>query len=179
MRSYVSIFILALLLPVAANAAGSDDSTPPKPTQTTKNCKAGKIWDKKSKKCVYPQNSSLDDDTRYQAVRELAYDGQYENSIKVLETMSDQSESRVLTYYGFNNRKAGRIEVGMKYYEQAIDANPNNLLVRSYMGQGFVEQGEKEMAWAQLREIEARGGKGSWAEASLRKAIETGEGYSY
>lgn len=172
-------FALALMLPLAANAAGSDDYEPPKPTQTIKKCKSGQVWDKKSKKCVLPGNASLDDDTRYQAVRELAYDGQYENSLKVLATMTDQKESRVLTYYGFNNRKAGKVEEGMKYYQQAVTADPNNLLVRSYMGQGYVEQGDKKSAWKQLREIEARGGKGTWAEASLRKAIETGKGYSH
>lgn len=172
-------FALAILLPISAHAAGSDSYSPPKPTGTTKFCAGGKIWDKKTKKCVYPNHSSLNDDARYEAVRELAYAGQYENSLKVLASMTDQSESRVLTYYGFNNRKAGRVEEGMKYYQQAVAADPNNILVRSYMGQGYVEQGNNKAAWAQLREIEARGGTGTWPETALRKAIKSGKGYSY
>lgn len=176
------LFIAALLLPLSAHvshAASSDDNTPPKPTKTTKYCKYGKIWDSSSKSCVNPQHSSLSDDARYVAVRELAYAGQYENSLKVLETIADQSDSRVLTYYGFNNRKAGRFSLGMKYYNAALKANPNNLLVRSYMGQGYVQQGNLKAARVQLAQIQTRGGRDSWPETSLRNAIETGEGYSY
>ena len=65
------------------------------------------------------------------------------------------------------------------FYEQAIAANPDNMLARSYMAQGFVAEGRTDEAIAQWREIKARGGEGSWAEASLRKAIRTGMTYSY
>jgi len=177
MRSLLFIFVL--LFPFSVNAASSEDDTPPKTTKTTNYCKYGKVWDSKTKSCVNPKHSSLDDDTRYSAVREFAYAGQYENSLKVLSTISDQSDSRVLTYYGFNNRKAGRIELGMKYYKAALKADPNNLLVRSYMGQGFVQQGNYDAARVQLSEIQSRGGLNKWSEISLRKAIETGNGYSY
>ncbi|MFT7595246.1 MAG: cytochrome c-type biogenesis protein CcmH/NrfG, partial [Paracoccaceae bacterium] len=64
-------------------------------------------------------------------------------------------------------------------YTRAITQNPDNILARSYMGQGFVEQGLVDQAIAQWREIKARGGEGSWAEASLREAIRTGLTYSY
>ena len=38
------ILAAALMLPTAAFAAGSTDSSPPKPTETTKVCKDGKIY---------------------------------------------------------------------------------------------------------------------------------------
>ena len=169
----------ALMFPAAAFAAGSTDSTPPKPTETTKVCKDGKIWDKKTKSCVNAQESRLDDDTRYAAVRELAYAGKYADALSVLAAMSDQSESRVLTYYGFNHRKAGRTDLGMQYYRAALKTDPDNLLARSYMGQGLVAAGDLEGARAQLAEIEARGGKWDWAGTSLRHAIRSGKTYSY
>ena len=62
---------------------------------------------------------------------------------------------------------------------KAIAANPDNLLARSYMGQGMVAEGRIDDAITQWREIKARGGEGTWAEASLREAIRTGSTYSY
>ncbi|MEM5472402.1 hypothetical protein WNZ14_11750 [Hoeflea sp. AS60] len=174
------IIATALLFPVAAFAAGSaSDSAPPKPTQTTNSCKNGQVWDKKTKSCVDAKESRLDDDTRYGAVRELAYAGRYEDALYVLAAMSDQNESRVLTYYGFTHRKAGRMELGMQYYNAALKADPDNLLARSYMGQGLVASGNIDAARVQLAEIEARGGKSSWPETSLRKAIQSGKTYNY
>lgn len=173
------ILTAALLFPMAAFAAGSSDNSPPKPTQTTTTCQNGQVWDKKTKSCVDAQESRLDDDTRYGAVRELAYAGQYKEALYVLAAMSDQTESRVLTYYGFTHRKAGRTDLGMQYYQAALKTDPDNLLARSYMGQGLVAAGDIEAARVQLAEIESRGGKSSWPETSLRKAIETGKTYSY
>lgn len=169
----------ALLFPMAAYAAGSTDSSPPKPTQTTKVCKDGKIWDKQTKSCVDAKESRLDDDTRYAAVRELAYAGEYAEALYVLAAMSDQNESRVLTYYGFTHRKAGRAYIGMQYYQAALKSDPDNILARSYMGQGLVAAGDIDAARIQLAEIEARGGHASWPQTSLRKAIETGTNESY
>lgn len=173
------ILAASLMMPVAAFAAGSTDTSPPKPTETTKVCKDGKVWDKKTKSCVNAKESRLDDDTRYAAVRELAYAGKYADALTVLAAMSDQHESRVLTYYGFTHRKAGRVDLGMKYYQAALKTDPDNLLARSYMGQGLVAAGDIEGARAQLAEIEARGGKWEWPGTSLRHAIQLGKTYSY
>lgn len=173
------IFIAALLLPISAHAAGSDFDSPPKETKTTKVCKNGTVWDSTSKKCVSASHKTLDDEIRLSAARELSYDGQYDNSNKVLAAVTNQNDSRVLTYYGFNNRKAGRINEGHKFYTAALKADPNNLLARSYMGQGYVAEGKMEAAIDQLVEIRARGGKGSWPEVALYKAIDTGKGYNY
>lgn len=165
--------------PIASFAAGSDDTAPPTPTATTIKCEEGLVYDEKTKKCVAPVEGALDDDTLYQAVRELAYAGKYDAALTVLAAMSDQSDDRVLTYLGFINRKMGNVERGMDYYDVALSLNPNNILARSYMGQGLVEQGEMELAQAQLDEIVARGGAGTWAETSLRRAIATGTTYTY
>jgi len=175
-------FLSALAISVApfmTFAAGSDDTNPPTPTGTTTECEEGLVFDEKTKKCTAPVQGSLDDDTLYQAVRELAHAGKYDAALTVLSAMSDQTDDRVLTYLGFINRKSGNVEVGMDYYDLALTLNPDNILARSYMGQGLVEQGELELAQIQLDEIVARGGAGTWAEASLRQAIATGVTYTY
>ncbi|WP_127111697.1 tetratricopeptide repeat protein [Shimia sediminis] len=163
----------------AVFAAGDEDTMVPKPTQTTKECKNGKIWSEKKKRCVKPGNAALDDDTRYDAVREYAYAGQYENAQNILQTMQNPNDDRVLTYWGFTHRKMGDVELGMAFYQRALTENPDNLLVRSYMGQAHVEAGETYLAWVQLQEIRTRGGTGGWPEQSLAEAIRTGETYSY
>lgn len=172
---------LALTLPGLAQAAGmgGSDTTPPKPTETTETCEGVQVWDPETKACVDPKESGLDADTLYRAVRELAYAGRLEDAQGVLRAMPDQDADRVLTYWGFTHRKLGHRVLARAFYERAIAANPDNLLARSYMGQGFVADGDTEAAIAQWREIKARGGDGSWAEASLRKAIRSGLTYDY
>lgn len=162
----------------AVSAAGGDSSSPPKPTNTTKKCLFGRVYDKERGRCVKPDKTNFTDDELYGAVRELAYDGQYENAQDVLRVM-DPNDDRALTYWGFTYRKMGEIDLANSYYQRAIDANPDNILARSYMGQGFVSEGKTELAIAQWREIKSRGGEGTWAEASLREAIRTGLTYSY
>lgn len=161
----------------AVSAAGGD-SSPPKPTNTTKKCLFGRVYDEAAGRCVKPNKTNFSEEQLYQAVRELAYDGQFENAQNVLRVM-DQDDDRVLTYWGFTYRKMGEAELANTYYQRAIETNPDNILARSYMGQGYVTEEKTELAIAQWREIKARGGEGTWAEASLREAIRTGLTYSY
>lgn len=165
--------------PVAAFAVGSGDNDPPKPTPTSAECKEGLVWDEAKKECVAPKDSRLEEDQLYRAVRELAYAGKYRGAAEVLDAMPDQASDRVLTYRGFIARKTGDVELGMAYYRQAIARNPDNLLVRSYMGQSLVEQGQPDAAREQLVEIMARGGAGTWPAEALRTAIGTGVTYDF
>jgi len=179
MKRMLAAAIPFALVPFLTFAAGSDDTAPPTPTATTTKCEEGLVFDEKTRKCVEPVEGRLDDDSLYQAVRELAYAGKYDGALKVLSAMSDPADDRVLTYLGFINRKMGNVERGLDYYDVALKLNPDNILARSYLGQALVEQGEIEMAQAQLDEITARGGVGTWAEKSLRQAIATGVTYTY
>jgi cytochrome c-type biogenesis protein CcmH/NrfG len=67
----------------------------------------------------------------------------------------------------------------MAYYALALTLNPDNMLVRSYMGQALVEQGDIAAAARQLDEIRMRGGTGTWAEISLAHAVGTGQSLNY
>lgn len=163
----------ALALPFgAAHAAGGGEEAPSKP-----KCEKGFVYDKKTKKCLQT-DSSLGTETLYQNVRQLAYAGRYLEAQDVLAAMPQQDD-RTLTYMGFTNRKLGRADLAMDYYTQALAVNPSNVLARSYMGQGLVEQGRVAEAIAQLRAIRAHGGSGTWAEASLKRAIATGQTFNY
>lgn len=164
---------LALALPINAFAA-SDETAPPKKPK----CESGFVYDKNSKKCVSGNGYSVDVDTLYQEVRALSYDGRYDDA-QLLLALMPANDDRTLTYMGFTHRKMGHSEVAMDYYIRAIARNPGNVLARSYMGQGFVDDGNVTAAIEQLREIRAHGGTGTWAEASLRTAIATGETFNW
>lgn len=165
--------------PIAAYAAGSDDSEPPTPTETTTECAEGEVWDEKTKACIKAEESSLNDDQRFGAVRELAYAGRHDEALAILALMTEGETSRVLTYQGFLLRQTGRVEEGIAAYERAIALNPQNILARSYYGQLLVQMNELELAQTQLDEIRAADGTGTWAETALANAITTGVTYTY
>jgi len=174
-----SLIAALILCPTLAFSAGSDTPTPPKKTETSESCENGKVWDKKTKSCVQADSQLLDDDTRYGAERELAYAGRIKSAQMVLAAMSDQTEDRVLTYWGFTNRKQGKTRAALKYYNAALAKNPDNLLARSYMGQLHVKRGNMKLAKAELNEIQTRGGSGTWPETALAQAIKTGSTSNY
>jgi tetratricopeptide (TPR) repeat protein len=165
--------------PHLAFAAGTESSEPPKPTATTTECAKGEVWDEKTKACIKAEESSLNDDQRFGAVRELAYAGRYDEAMHVLATMTEGETSRVMTYQGFLLRNTGHIEEGIAAYERAIAMNPDNILARSYYGQLLVQMDELAMAEDQLTQIRAHGGAGTWAEQSLSTAIKTGKTYTF
>lgn len=165
--------------PQLALAAGSDDTEPPKPTETTLECAKGEVWDDKTKTCIKAEGASLTDDQRYGAVRELAYAGRLDEALAILATMTEGETARVLTYQGFLLRQTGRVEEGIAAYERAIALDSGNILARSYYGQLLVQMDEREQAQLQLAAIRMAGGGGTWAERALSDAIETGVTYTY
>lgn len=166
----------ALLFPTALMAAGSDNDEPPiKPSIT---CEGAQVFDERTRRCVDPKESHLERDQIYQTARYMAYAGRYRDAQIVLDAMQADDPGR-LTYMGFTHRKLGNLDLGNMFYEKAIAQDPGNILARSYMGQGLVDEGDLAGALVQLRAIQAHGGAGSWSEASLSKAIETGTTYSY
>jgi len=157
----------------AALAAGSEDdeTKPPPKTETTTKCADGKVWDKDKKECVEAQKSGFNDNQLFDAAREFAYAGQYENALKVLRLAKNQNDPRILNYLGYANRKAGRMELGMSYYRKALQADENYILARSYMGQALLEQGDVQGARIQLVEIRDRGGENTWAFRALLQSL--------
>jgi transposase len=53
----------------------------------------GTVWDEKTKTCIKAEESSLNDDQRFGAVRELAYAGRYDEATAVLAAMTEGETS--------------------------------------------------------------------------------------
>lgn len=145
--------MLALSGVAFAAGEGGSDSSPVK-----QNCKQGEVWDKAKKKCVKAQSGILPDEDLYQQGRALAKDGHYDWALGVLALIQNQEDPRVLNYTGYSHRKAGRVEIGISYYRQALAIDPNFNLAREYLGEGYVAAGRIDLAQAELAEIGQRCG---------------------
>jgi tetratricopeptide (TPR) repeat protein len=177
---FLTATTLALSLSsIGAIAAGSDSNNPPKPTATTKECKKGKVWNKDKKRCVKIEQSNLDDNRIYENARELAYDGQYENALKLLELAANPSDPRILNYKGYTNRKMGNTKTAMEYYQQALDIDPDYILARSYFGQAKMQNGDIAGAKEQLALIAGISGTDNWPYKSLFKALQGENKWDY
>lgn len=140
---------------------------------TVSQCKDGKVWDKQQQKCVVPKQGQLDDDSLYEAGRDLALAGRYGEAIAVLSLAADKSDPRILNYLGYSHRKQGRVLVGLGYYQEALRADPDYTLVREYLGEAYLQLGDVEAARGQLAEIEKRCGSGCAEHVELARQIET------
>lgn len=161
----------ALTLSFGAHAAGGNSDTPPKTTRTTTECTDGKIFDEAAKACVDADQQSFNDDDRYDAVRELAYAGEYGRALDVIATADVPGDARFLNYQGFIQRKLGNMDAAMSFYTEALAIDPDYLLARSYMGQGLAATGDLDGARTQLAEIAARGGRETWSYVALKMAL--------
>lgn len=166
---FVAVTVLAMpLLSVPAFSAGDGGAG----GSSTPKCANGKVWDKNKKKCVDPQRGMIDDDSIYETGRDLAMAGRYGEAITVLSLAADKSDPRILNYLGYSHRKSGRILVGLGYYQEALIQDPNYTLVREYMGEAYLQNGNLEAAKEQLGEIAKRCGKDCREYALLKQQID-------
>ena len=140
------------------------------------SCAKGKVYDKKSKKCVVQKSGATDDDSLYATGRKLAEKGDYEEAIKVLSLAQNKNDKRILNYLGYSHRKAGRILVGLGYYQEALRIDPNYTLVREYLGEAHLQRGDLASAKEQLSEIEKRCGTSCEEYKELAEQIESYKG---
>ncbi|GGA21170.1 tetratricopeptide repeat protein [Neptunicoccus cionae] len=163
--------LLGLSIATAALAAGDGNSSS---TPTEAACKKkGMVLDTDKKKCVEAERGLFTDEVLYINARAMAYDGQYNDAIRLLSLVQTKDDPRVLNYLGFSHRKLGDLQTALTYYQQALQIDPDYILARSYMGQGFVADGNMDGARQQLSEIRTRDGETSWAYVMLENAIET------
>ena len=123
----------------------------------TQDCGQGKVKDKNGK-CV-DQQGKLDDDTIYEAGRDLAMAGRYGEAITLLGRAANKSDPRILNYLGYAHRKSGRITVGLGYYQEALRIDPDYVRAREYLGEAYLSLDDVASAQNQLNEIEKRCGK--------------------
>ncbi len=175
-----AVFSLAAT-PLFAVGLGFDEDTPPTPTETTVTCPDGAVWDGDREACVIIQDSNLgaDQDRLIRTARELAYANRYDDAIAVLAMAADPQDTMVLTYLGFSHRRAGRMDVGLEYYDDALAANPDNILARAYLGMAYIQLNQASLAEEQLAQIRARGGTDTWPDRALTRALAENDGSSY
>ncbi len=166
-----TVFALGIsVAPVfAAGSSSSDSNTDAKPVDAAPSaaslrCKKTQVVKKvtKNKKlvwgCVDKTAGGLSDDELYQQGVALAKEGHYDWAITVLADISNQNDPKVLNYLGYSNRKAGRIETGVAFYRKALAINPDFVLAREYLGEGYVAAGRVDLAQLELAEIGKRCG---------------------
>jgi tetratricopeptide (TPR) repeat protein len=176
MRNLVTLTFAALLAvsatALAAGSGGSGGSSGGggNGSPSDHGCKKGEVW--KNNKCTKASSGILPDEQLYQQGRMLAKQGQYDWALQVLALVQNQNDPRVLNYEGYSNRKAGRIELGISYYQKALAINPNFDLAREYLGEGYVAAGRTDLAKAQLAEIATRCGTDCETYKDLSKAID-------
>lgn len=144
--------LLAFSIPAMAAGSGGGSS------QTSTKCKKGEVWSSKKNKCVKATSGVLPDDELYEEGRGLAKAGQYEWALEVLGVIANKDDPKVLNYIGYSHRKLGDFQTGMGYYKKALALNPDYVLAREYLGEGYVANGQVDLAKVQLAEIEKRCG---------------------
>ncbi len=152
-------------------------STMTSPTQLV--CKKGEViktirkkYKKTKKICVKATTGIIPDSEMYDQGRLLARQGEYEWALTVLAAVQDTNNPDVLNMMGYSNRKAGRLDVAITYYQKALTLKPDFTLAREYLGEGYVAAGKLDLARVQLDEIKKISGTTSYEYLELAKAID-------
>ena len=143
-----------------APASGSGSSCSSKTTQSACVALDKCWWKSSSSQCKKKKSSQLNlNDKLYAEGNLLAKTGAYEKAIAVLKT-ADQSDPNVLNMLGYSYRKNGDLKTAIGYYKTALAINPDFVLAREYLGEGYVKAGRLDLAKLELEQIGKRCGKG-------------------
>ncbi|PIW25987.1 MAG: hypothetical protein COW30_17325 [Rhodospirillales bacterium CG15_BIG_FIL_POST_REV_8_21_14_020_66_15] len=138
-----------------AKAFGSDDSS----STTT---------DDKDKK----EGKALRD------IRDLLNRGEFEPALTALipYTAANPDDADGWNLRGYASRKLGRFDVAFSFYERALAIEPNHKGALEYLGELYVETGQKDTALSLLARLEGLCPQGCAEAAALKGFIDgTGE----
>jgi tetratricopeptide (TPR) repeat protein len=135
-------------------------------------CPRGQVYDQTKQQCVQAESGVVDDQSLVDYAYYLAREGQYQEALDMLDLMQDPNTPEALNYRGYATRHLGRVEEGIEYYLQAVALDPDYTLVREYLGEAYVMQGQLDLAREQLQEIEQRCGTTCEPYVDLAEAIE-------
>jgi tetratricopeptide (TPR) repeat protein len=174
MKSAVAVVIVAgalLSTPGSgfAMGSGSDSSSQPKPT-----CEEGQTYSETEKKCVPEASAPKSDQSLIERGWALAYARRYKDAADLFQLVRNTDNPEVLNGLGYTHRKQGMVEQGITYYKQALAIDPDYVLAREYLGEGYIAEGRTDLARQQLDEIEKRCGTGCKEYRRLARAIATG-----
>lgn len=142
---------LALLaLMVQPGFAASDPPAAPK--KCAEHTQGSAAW----KKCM---GTKLKNDVEaFAAGYWLAKGGDYHGALDALRQASNQADPRIQTMIGFSLRKMGLVDEAMAYYTAALRTAPDQTNTRQYLGEAFLQKGDRAKALEQLAEISTRCG---------------------
>lgn len=143
--------VIAIGPAFAASGGGSSGGSSGGSGSNEVQCNAGWVYDKKKQICV--RKDAASDRDLYEQGRALALAGDYEGALDLLQSVRDQNNSMVLTMIGYSKRKMGQFDEGFAYYHKALDIEPDNVLTREYLGEGYVMIGRIDLAQAELDRI--------------------------
>lgn len=162
--------VIAAAAASTAHAAGSDSSASSTPT-----CKKGYVYSSSKKKCVKQTSEVVPDRSLKAQGWALARAGQYEAAIELFRLVAAKDDPEALNGLGFSHRKLGKVEQGIGFYARALEINPDYVLARQYLGEGYVKMGRFDLARQQLAEIGNRCGTACEEYLLLSQAIDTGK----
>ncbi|HXF55201.1 MAG TPA: hypothetical protein VNK52_13870 [Hyphomicrobiaceae bacterium] len=144
----------AIAVSFAAPAAAMGDPPSPPPDK----CKQFKEGSADWKRCKAATKHLEQDEASYARGYALAKAGQYAAALDVLRAVTNQADPRVQTMIGFSLRNLGLVDEAMAYYAAALGTNPDLTTTRQYLGEAFLQKGDRAGAEAQLVEIARRCG---------------------
>ncbi len=156
------------------SSSGGSSQGGGKAEQIVKKCKKGEVRDKRANKCVKVSYGILPDEELYRQGAELAQAGEYEWALGALGAIRNQNDPHVLNYTGYSLRKSGRLDEAIVRYRRALAINPNFVLAREYLGEGYVAAGRIDLAMVELKEIANRCGTTCEEYQELSEHIEQG-----
>ena len=169
-----SVIVTTSLLMLPSQGFGLGSDTPTK----TPTCKKGFVYSKEKKKCVKKTSETIPDTDLKQQGWKLAYAGDFDAAIGVFSLVANKNDPEALNGLGYSHRKLGKLSDGIAYYTKALKINPDYILAREYLGEGFVAAGRIDLANKQLSEIEKRCGTSCKEYTKLAKVITTGDSTS-
>jgi len=121
-------------------------------------CKSGYVYSSGQNKCVIKSSRALSDSARIAQAELFGYSGQYNDAIDVLSSVQKRDTPEYWNLLGFSTRKSGDVARGIGFYQKALDLDPDYVLAREYLGEGYLQLGDIDAASLQLKEIADRCG---------------------
>lgn len=131
-----------------ASAPSLAEPTTPKPAERcSQHAEGSSAW----KKCM--GRKFKDDEEAYSVGYWRAKTGDYAGALEALRSATYQADPRIQTMIGFSLRKLGMIDEAMAYYAAALTADSSLTSTRQYLGEAFLQKGQRSKALDQLAEI--------------------------
>jgi tetratricopeptide (TPR) repeat protein len=140
---------------LAGNAAPSFAVGPEPAPAPPKRCAQHKQGTDAWKRCMTRSQKKRKSDVEiYSTGYWLAMSGEHARALDVLRTAGNAADPRVQTMIGFSLRQMGRVDEAMAYYTAALRSAPGLTSTRQYLGEAFLQNGDRSAALGQLGEIE-------------------------